>query len=405
MLLCKKYFSAKSVFCCFAFLMMALPLGAQAQPVSQPSNLTIMLPHAWPSEDLFNLDRFNPTTLEQGKGINVIQGQGFKLESGMHFAINAQIGAKQSYPIECPIDMGRQPVSIEGCVDRMVEEDVCSPDTTETKQVCEDKLVDQEVCLGRQPVSTTTSGRQPVGVHSTVHGAVSNAAPAPQAAPSSQANDCHIEKIKKTVCHDETVTVKGTCLKEMRLEKVCDPVTKPKPSGETCTEMRYGNFSYTCVDIKNEGTESYFVPNATPEEFSTFYDSVVGGSLPGVTVNECARKYTPWTGHGIAAAFLNGKPAGQKLSADVCASINVPCNSSVVVSLTRTCLTSLGTEAACGTCGNDVRLDAADRALGCQQQITCTGAVCPVAPPAPVEQPSETPMYEPTDRTTNPGDS
>lgn len=272
---------------------------------------------SWPQQDMFNYSRFNHGTTVAAKGDKKGDGFAFRLDAGMHFALNTQIGREDLCPVACP-GVGDDPDG-EECTEVTVKETI-------------------EDCTG-------PFGKNPVGE------------------PVSTADTANSGQ----VCTTKTVDV---------TKIYCTPASTSlsvQRDGDTCYKTCSTNAAFTCLDMKNSSTTNYFVPNNTVEEFSSFYHH-----LPAdVTIRSCERRYTSWRGNFAAAAFLNSFGKGTPLTSDVCSEItDIPCDSSVVVSLTRDCETSLGTNLDCGQCNADTALEASDRTLACSQQVTCYGAAC-----------------------------
>ncbi len=272
---------------------------------------------SWPQMDMYNYQRFNHGTPVNAKGDKKGDGFAFRLDAGMHFALNTQIGHEDLCPIACP-EAGDEPDG-EECTEVTVKE---------TVEDCAEPF-------GRTPVGDETSTED--------------------AAPGDQKCTTKTVDVTKIYC-----TPASTKLSVQR-------------DGDTCYKTCSKNAEFTCLDMKNASTTNYFLPNNTVEEFSSFYYN-----LPkDVTVKSCERRYTSWRGNAPAAMFLNSFGKSTPLTSDVCSQItDIPCDSSVVVSLTRDCETSLGTNLDCGQCNADAAIEASERALTCSQQVTCFGAAC-----------------------------
>ncbi|MBY0429258.1 MAG: hypothetical protein K2Q32_08575, partial [Alphaproteobacteria bacterium] len=296
---------------------------------------------SWPQEDKYNFTRWNHPAVINGKGEKVIDnaevnGFAIKLKPGLNLAMNAAVGKEAMCKTTCPEDNKDETTG---------GAEICKEVTThESVEDChyEDGNGKQVVSLPAE--CTTDTGRQVVDLNPACD----------------QKKICTTKIIDKTsmVCVPNTVTSGEVVRKDGACYKSC-----------------YQDFKYTCMDIKSNEAESYFIPNNTPEEFTSFYTH-----LPSkVKVSECERRYTPWQGNPTAVEFLRAKAKGTPLTTDVCALItDIPCDSSVVVSLTRGCEASLGIDIDCSQCNGDTRIDASDRNLSCSQTVTCFGAACPV---------------------------
>ncbi len=299
---------------------------------------------SWPQEDMYNFTRWNHQTLTKGKGEQIIDntsvnGFAIKLKPGSNISINSAVGKEGTCEVACP-EVDGDGDTAEDCREVVTHESVedCHYEDSNGKQV-----------VNLPPECTNTDmGRKLVDMD----------------------NACDQKKICTTKIIDKTSII---CVPKK--VTIGDDVTRKDGA---CFKTCYKDFKYTCMDMKSDEAVSYFIPNNTPEEFSSFYNH-----LPSkVKVSECERRYTPWQGNPTAVEFLRGRAKGTPLTSDVCALItDIPCDSSVVVSLTRGCEASLGNDLDCGQCNIDTRIDAADRNLSCSQTVTCFGAACPVVTP------------------------
>ncbi len=300
---------------------------------------------SWPQDDKYNFTRWDHQTLISGKGEQVIDdadvnGFAIKLKPGYFIALNSAVGKEGVCEITCPETTGG---------DDTTPAETCKEVTThESVEVChyEDENGRQVVSLPEECTGTDFS-RQTIDID----------------------DKCNHKRVCTTKIIDKTSLV---CVPSKIVTG--DVIRKDGACFKTC----YQDFKYTCMDIKSDEAVSYFIPNNTPEEFTSFYTH-----LPSkVKITECERRYTPWQGNAAAVEFLRGRAKGTPLTTDVCPLItDIPCDSSVVVSLTRGCEASLGIDLDCSQCNGDTRIDASDRSLTCAQTVTCFGAACPSVTP------------------------
>lgn len=285
----------------------------------------------WPLQDMHNKTRWDHTAVKNARGDQVGSGFGFKMTKGMQFATNLRVASKGLCPITCP-----------------------PPDSTPPTQTCKD-VVEQSV------VHTCTDvpiDRTPVGL-----------------------GDSQQQSQKtQQVCTDKVVsTTKNVCTDNPTKSTILQ-------NAEGCFDVCYQNAQYSCLDLQNNSTTTeYFIPSNTDNEYSSF----INNPPPDVTASECERRYTPWTGDDIAAAYLNNADNGDAagggkrgangtlLTADICSSYaNIPCDSTKVVSVGRGCEASLGIDLECGQCNSDDRISMADRNRSCSMTVTCFGPAC-----------------------------
>lgn len=295
---------------------------------------------SWPQEDMYNFTRWNHSTLQKSKGEQIIDdasvnGFAIKLKPNTNISINAAVGKEGTCEITCPETDTNGTDAAEECHEVTTHESVedCHYEDGNGKQI---------VSLPSE-CSDPEMGRKLVDID----------------------NSCTQKKVCTTKIVDKTSMV---CVPNKVVTG--EVIRKDGACYKTC----YQDFKYTCMDMKSNESVSYFIPNNTPEEFSSFYNHLP----PKVKVSECERRYTPWQGNPTAVEFLRQRAKGTPLTTEVCAFItDIPCDSSVVVSLTRGCEASLGNDIDCGQCNIDTRIDAADRNLSCSQTVTCFGPACP----------------------------
>lgn len=272
----------------------------------------------WPEADRHNLTRWNRNTLQSTKGPKAGDGYGFRLTKtptgqNYSFALNILLGSEDLCPVECPAGTPTQP-DAEVCREELVEETVTD---------CGDDF-------GRQTVGDVGGSK-----------------------------NCTTKTVvkKKLVCVPKDPKIGGKDIKR---------------TSTGCYKTCYKNARWTCLDVKSTAAKDYFVPNNTADEFNAFY-----ANLPsGVSTDICERRYTAWTGHAVIAPLLG---RDTQLTTDYCAYIaaDIPCDTSVNVSVTRECEASLGLALECGQCNADTRIPNGQRRLACGQSITCYGPVCP----------------------------
>ncbi len=90
-------------------------------------------PGGWPEEDAYNLDRFNKETFTRAKGAMMGEGEGFRLHTDAHFAINTQVGDKTLCLVPCPSSgtSGRKVVELDEKCKKATQSTVCNIDKDE----------------------------------------------------------------------------------------------------------------------------------------------------------------------------------------------------------------------------------------------------------------------------------
>ena len=167
-----------------------------------------------------------------------------------------------------------------------------------TKEVCKDVEYDEQVC---------DYSRAPVGGKSTT-----------------DADNCHMER---------------------KFKKVCTKAEEDK--------------QFICKEYYNRSATDIFIPAETDAEYQSFVTAAESGSLKDVSVNECERKFTPWSG-----------PTS-------CAQVQVACNQVVQIRAERFCIRSTSAIANCGECaGKDTQVIDGFRD-SCEFSAQCVGAPCP----------------------------
>lgn len=165
-----------------------------------------------------------------------------------------------------------------------------------------------------------------------------------------------VKEVCKDVEYDEEVCPYGRELVgEHATKEACHMETKHK---QVCTKA-VENKQFICKEYFNRSGKDLFIPAETDAEYQSFVSAAESGKLKDVSVRECERKFTPWSG-----------PTS-------CAQVEVACNQVVDIRAERFCIRSTSSTAACGECqGRDTEVIDGFRD-SCEFSARCTGSPCP----------------------------
>ncbi|MER2519284.1 MAG: Hint domain-containing protein [Bdellovibrionales bacterium] len=121
-----------------------------------------------------------------------------------------------------------------------------------------------------------------------------------------------------------------------RLEQGATQAYQFGPFTKNTGKSNEQTIAYTCDSYTNAASAEHavFVPTATDQEYQSFRDSVIAGTVPGVTQKDCERNFTKWVGKTD------------------CSQVSPPCNSSITIVATRQCQRSSSAYGVCGECAS-----------------------------------------------------
>jgi hypothetical protein len=281
--------------------------------------MTCAMP-VYAGDESYNLERFNADTFKEGRGMDAVQNLGYKLDVGAAYAIKTGISEKGQCEAACPV----------------THVPATAPATTaDFSRIA--------TAIPGDPHLVNSFSRKPVGYLPGNPHLVNNA-PLPGAPKL-------VNKFKRKV-------------KSLDVLPGDPHLVVDVP--ETCFKECYKSAIDQCMDVFNTSGVSLFIPNKTPEEFSSFFHNLP----PGILVSPCELRYTAWVpDQKIVIAPEDKDP----ITVDtICAKLDMACNAAdITVTLNRTCQLSLGTDMDAASCAADERLDINDRALGLLHKVVC----------------------------------
>lgn len=127
---------------------------------------------------------------------------------------------------------------------------------------------------------------------------------------------------------------------------------------KVCTKAEV-NKQFICKEYYNRSGDGIFIPAETDAEYQSFVNAVTAGNLKDVSVRECERKFTRWSG-----------PTS-------CAQVQVACNQVQEIRAERFCVRSTSSVGACGECaGKDTEIIPGFE-NSCEFTAQCAGPRCP----------------------------
>ncbi|MFA5041466.1 MAG: Hint domain-containing protein [Bdellovibrionales bacterium] len=115
-----------------------------------------------------------------------------------------------------------------------------------------------------------------------------------------------------------------------------------------------------CKQFTNTSKDSYFLPTNSDKEIKSFMTAVAKGTVPGVTMSDCTKTFTPWIGYTS------------------CSQVSVGCNSSATIAAERRCMRASAAYADCSECASiSDPAPVAGKYNQCFASQICYGSPCP----------------------------